>query len=63
LVVTDHAKPASDTADDVRPGPRARERPERRTLPRAAAFWILAGLFLILFFALDAPSTFDRSPA
>ena len=58
--MTDHAKPVSDTADDVRPGPRARERPERRTLPRAAAFWILAGLFLILFFASSAASPLYR---
>ena len=28
----------------------------RRTLPRAAAFWILAGLFLMLFFASAAAS-------
>jgi MFS family permease/predicted esterase len=60
LVVTDHAKPVSDAADDVRPGPGARERPERRTLPRAAAFWILAGLFLILFFASSAASPLYR---
>ena len=40
--MTDHAKPVSDTTDDVRPSPGVRERPERRTLPRAAAFWILA---------------------
>ena len=30
--------------------------PERGTLPRAAAFWILAGLFLMLFFASAAAS-------
>jgi MFS family permease len=28
----------------------------RRTLPRAAAFWVLAGLFLVLFFASAAAS-------
>jgi len=32
------------------------ERSKRRTLPSAAAFWILAGLFLILFFASAAAS-------
>jgi MFS family permease len=30
--------------------------PGRRTLPKAAAFWILAGLFLMLFFASAAAS-------
>jgi MFS family permease len=30
--------------------------PGRRTLPRAAAFWLLAGLFLMLFFASAAAS-------
>jgi Major Facilitator Superfamily len=32
------------------------ERSKRRTLPTAAAFWILAGMFLILFFASAAAS-------
>jgi MFS family permease len=32
------------------------ERSKRRTLPGAAAFWILAGMFLILFFASAAAS-------
>jgi MFS family permease len=32
------------------------ERSKRRTLPAAAAFWILAGMFLILFFASAAAS-------
>jgi hypothetical protein len=32
------------------------ERSKRRTLPGAAAFWILAGMFLVLFFASAAAS-------
>jgi MFS family permease len=32
------------------------ERSKRRTLPRPAAFWILAGMFLVLFFASAAAS-------
>ena len=32
------------------------KRPGRRTLPPAAAFWILAGLFLMVFFASAAAS-------
>jgi len=36
------------------------ERSKRRTLPRAAAFWILAGLFLMLFFASAAASPLYR---
>ena len=58
--MTDHAKPVNDAAGNVRPGPGAGEQPGRRTLPRAAAFWILAGLFLILFFASSAASPLYR---
>jgi len=36
------------------------EQSRRRTLPRAAAFWILAGLFLMLFFASAAASPLYR---
>ena len=36
------------------------ERSKRRTLPSAAAFWILAGLFLMLFFASAAASPLYR---
>jgi len=39
---------------------RAGERSGRRTLPKAAAFWILAGLFLMLFLASAAPSPLYR---
>jgi MFS family permease len=58
--VTEHAKPVTDAADNVRPGPGTGEQSRRRTLPRAAAFWILAGLFLILFFASSAASPLYR---
>src|SRR5580704_8606137 len=43
-------------AEDVRYGPRAGEQSGNRTLPEAAAFWILAVLFLMLFFASAAAS-------
>lgn len=58
--MTEHAKPVTDAADNVRPGPGTGEQSRRRTLPRAAAFWILAGLFLILFFASSAASPLYR---
>ena len=44
------------SADTVRHGPGTRQRSGRRTLPTAAAFWILAVLFLMLFFASAAAS-------
>jgi hypothetical protein len=44
----------------TRPGPGTGERPRRATLPRAAAFWILAGLFLIVFFASAAATPLYR---
>ena len=37
-----------------------RERSGRRTLPDAAAFWILAVLFLMLFYASAAASPLYR---
>ena len=37
-----------------------RNRSTRRTLPRAAAFWILAVLFLLVFFASAAASPLYR---
>jgi hypothetical protein len=55
-VVMSHAKRIKDAADNARPGPGTGEQSRRRTLPRAAAFWIVAGLFLILFFASPAAS-------
>jgi len=39
---------------------RTGERSGRRMLPKAAAFWILAGLFLMLFLASAAPSPLYR---
>jgi len=44
----------------VRPGLSAGNRSARRTLPRAAAFWILAVLFLMVFFASAAASPLYR---
>ena len=44
----------------ARLGPVKGKRPGRWTLPRAAAFWILAGLFLMLFFASAAASPLYR---
>ncbi len=48
--------PLAMCGPDQAPG----KQPGRRTLPRAAAFWILAGLFLILFFASSAASPLYR---
>src|SRR5580704_19065289 len=48
------------SADTVRHGPGTRQRSGRRTLPTAAAFWILAVLFLMLFFASAAASPLYR---
>jgi MFS family permease len=58
--VTERAKPVKDAADTVRPGLGPGKQPRRRTLPTTAAFWILAGLFLILFFASAAASPLYR---
>ena len=52
----DLAKPVQGAAANMRHGPGTGEHSGRRTLPRAAAFWILAGLFLMLFFASAAAS-------
>ena len=52
----ERANPAGPAADTVRPGRPITKRPGRRTLPPAAAFWILAGLFLLVFFASAAAS-------
>ena len=52
----EHVNPVTSAAGNVRPGPGIGEHAGRRTLPKAAAFWILAGLFLMLFFASAAAS-------
>jgi predicted MFS family arabinose efflux permease len=52
----ERAEPVDDAAGNVRPGPGAGNQTGRRTLPRAAAFWTLAVLFLMLFFASAAAS-------
>jgi MFS family permease len=54
--VLGHSKADEGSAATVRRGSGHDEQPVRRTLPRAAAFWILAGLFLLLFFASAAAS-------
>jgi hypothetical protein len=54
------AKPVEDAADIGRPGPDTGEHSGRGALPRAAAFWILAGLFLMTFFASAAASPLYR---
>jgi MFS family permease len=51
--VLEHSKAVKGAA---RSGSGTGEHPGRRTLPGAAAFWILAGLFLMLFFASAAAS-------
>ena len=56
----ERAKPVNVAADNMRPGPGTGKQPRRRTLPKAVAFWILAGLFLILFFASSAASPLYR---
>lgn len=58
--MTERAKPVKDAVDTVRPGLGPGKQPRRRTLPTTAAFWILAGLFLILFFASAAASPLYR---
>lgn len=60
FVVMEHAKSTKDAADNVRPGPGTGEQSGRRTLPKAAAFWILAVLFLMVFFASAAASPLYR---
>ena len=58
--MTEQAKPVRDATDTVRPGPDPGNQLRRRTLPATAAFWILAGLFLIVFFASAAASPLYR---
>ena len=58
--MTEQAKPVRDATDTVRPGPGPGNQLRRRTLPATAAFWILAGLFLIVFFASAAASPLYR---
>ena len=52
--MTDQPNLVKDAADRVRRGPG--DRSGRRTLPRTATFWILAGVFLMLFFGSAAAS-------
>jgi hypothetical protein len=49
-------QPNPVSADTARHGPGTRQHSGRRALPTAAAFWILAVLFLMLFFASAAAS-------
>jgi hypothetical protein len=50
------AAPSGDAADTSRYGSAGGNRPARATLPQTAAFWILSGLFLMLFFASASTS-------
>ena len=54
--MTERTKPVSVAADTARPEWGTRKRLGRRTLPAPAAFWILAGLFLLVFAASAAAS-------
>ena len=56
----EHAKPVKGVTDTARHGPGAGEPSGRRTLPNAVAFWILAVLFLMLFYASAAASPLYR---
>ena len=56
----ERAQPVGDAADNVRPGSGAGKQSRHRTLPRAAAFWTMAVLFLMLFFASAAASPLYR---
>jgi hypothetical protein len=58
--VSELTKPAEGAADNVRYGSSPGEHSGRRTLPKAAAFWILAVLFLMVFFASAAASPLYR---
>jgi MFS family permease len=54
---TSRERPGSGAEADRRPVTRAASAPARRaTLPRAAAFWLVAGVLFLLFFAAAAPS-------
>jgi MFS family permease len=52
--------PVRNAADHVRLRPGTGDQSGRRTLPRTATFWILAGLFLMLFFGSAAASPLYR---
>jgi hypothetical protein len=54
--VLQHVKSVKGSAGNAQYIPGAGERPRRRTLPKATAFWSLAVLFLMLFFASAAAS-------
>src|SRR6476469_8706922 len=54
------AKPAGVAADTLQYGSSTGEHAGRRTLPKAAAFWILAVLYLMSFFASAAASPLYR---
>ena len=58
--MTEDAKPTTDAAHSLWPGLGPGGHSGRRALPRQAAFWILAGLFLMLFFASAAASPLYR---
>jgi Major Facilitator Superfamily len=58
--VTGPPNPVEDAADHVRPRPGTADHSGRRTLPRTATFWILAGVFLMLFFGSAAASPLYR---
>ena len=54
---TDREHPGSGAEPDRRNAARAaRENARRPALPRAAAFWLVAGVLFLLFFAAAAPS-------
>ena len=52
----EHVKPVGDATEDVRYRLGSAKHSGRRTLPTEAGFWILAVLFLMLFFASAAAS-------
>jgi MFS family permease len=54
--VPEHVKPVGDATEDVRYRLGSAKHSGRRTLPTEAGFWILAVLFLMLFFASAAAS-------
>ena len=58
--MTEDAKPTTDAAHSLWPGLGPGGQSGRWALPRPAAFWILAGLFLMLFFASAAASPLYR---
>ena len=58
--MTGQPDPVEDAADHVCPGPGTADHSGRRTLPRTATFWILAGVFLMLFFGSAAASPLYR---